>query len=125
MSVGMIADLKKRGLAALILVSPHDSVREAIEKMDHNGLSQLPVIDSEGKSVGSVRENRLMAKALENRDILDSPIIEVMEPSFPVVDESVDLKSALSLLKNSPALVIEEFGRAAGIVTRHDILEFI
>jgi cystathionine beta-synthase len=125
MSIGMIADLKKRGIERLINVAPHDSVRDAIEKMDQNGLSQLPVVDSEGKSVGSVRENRLMAKALEDREVLDKPIIDVMEPSFPVVDEGVDMKSALNLLKNSPALVIEEFGRVSGIITRHDVLEFI
>lgn len=125
MTIGMIADLKKRGMDRLLSVAPHDSVREAIEKMDTNGLSQLPVIDSEGKSVGSVRESRLMAKALDDREVLDKPIIEVMEPSFPVVDELVDMKSALALLKNSSAIVIEEFGRVTGIVTRHDVLEFI
>lgn len=125
MSIGMLADLKKRGIERLVSCAPHDSVRDAIEKMDKNGLSQLPVIDSEGKSVGSVRESRLMAKALDDREVLDRPIIDVMEPSFPVVDESIDMKSALSLLKNSSAIVIEEFGRVTGIVTRHDVLEFI
>jgi cystathionine beta-synthase len=125
MSVGLISELKKKGLSKLISVSPHDSVRDAIFIMDEHGLSQLPVIDSEGKSVGSVRESRLMSKALESRESLDKPIIEVMEVSFPVLEENADAKKALGLLKESPAVLVEEFGRVVGIVTRHDVLDFI
>jgi cystathionine beta-synthase len=125
LTIGTIANLKRKSIDKLVSVAPHDAVRDAIQKMDHSSLSQLPVIDSEGRSVGSVRESRLMARALESRDILDRPIIEVMEASFPVVDEAADTKSTVALLKNSPAVLIEEFGRVTAIVTRHDVLEFL
>ncbi len=124
MTIGMIARLKHSSTAPLIAVSPHDTVRDAIMKMDSNNISQLPVIDSEGKAVGSVRESRLMARALDSREILESPIIELMEPTFPVLDDGSDVKKAVSVLKDAPALLIEEFGRIIGIITRHDILEF-
>ncbi|MDP4200780.1 MAG: cysteine synthase [Bacteroidota bacterium] len=125
LSIGVLAGMKKSRVEKLVSVSPHDSVREAIGRMDTSGISQLPVIDSEGKSIGSVRESRLMARALEDRAILEQPIIDVMEASFPVVDEMVDTKSCVALLKDSPALLIEEFGRVTGIVTRHDVLEYL
>jgi cystathionine beta-synthase len=83
------------------------------------------VIDSEGKSAGSVRESRLMARALESRDVMEKPIIEFMESSFPVLDESDDAKKAVSILKQAPAVLVEEFGRIVGILTRHDVLEFL
>ncbi|HET9136791.1 MAG TPA: cysteine synthase [Candidatus Kapabacteria bacterium] len=124
MTIGMIAQLKHKETASLIAVAPHDTIRDAIVKMDTNNISQLPVIDSEGKSIGSVRESRLMAKALDSRDILERPIIEVMEPSFPVVEESADAKQAINILKDAPALLVEEFGKVIGIITRHDVLEF-
>jgi cystathionine beta-synthase len=124
-SIGTLAQLKTSAVQKLVSVSPHDSVREAISRMDQSGISQLPVIDSEGKSVGSVRESRLMARALEDRDVLEAPIIDAMEASFPVVDESIDTKSCVALLRSSPAILIEEFGRVVGIVTRHDVLEFL
>jgi cystathionine beta-synthase len=120
----MIARLKHKETASLIAVAPHDTIRDAILKMDTNNISQLPVIDSEGKSIGAVRESRLMAKALESRDILEHPIIEVMEASFPVLEESADAKQALNILKDAPALLVEEFGKVIGIITRHDVLEF-
>ncbi len=124
MTIGMVAQLKHKTTAALVAVSPHDTIRDAIVKMDTNNISQLPVIDSEGKSVGSVRESRLMARALDSRDVLERPIIEVMEASFPILEESADAKQAVGLLKDAPALLVEEFGRIIGIITRHDVLEF-
>ncbi len=125
LTIGVIADLKKAKIQKLVSIAPHDSVREAIRVMDESGISQLPVIDSEGKSVGAVRESRLMSKALEDRDTLEAPIIDVMEESFPVVEDSADTKSVVALLKSSPAVLIEEFGRVTAIVTRHDVLEYL
>ena len=125
MTVGLVAKLKRQTIAKLLSVAPHDTVRDAILKMDEHSVSQLPVIDSEGKSAGSVRESRLMARALESRDVLDKPIIEIMEASFPILDESDDAKKAVTILKEAPAVLIEEFGRIVGIVTRHDVLEFL
>src|ERR1035437_1459373 len=125
LSIGVIADLKPVAMQKLVSISPHDSVRDAIGKMSESGISQLPVIDSEGKSVGAVRESRLMSKALEDRDVLERPIIDIMDASFPVVDESEGAKNVVALLKHSPAVLIEEFGRVKGIVTRHDVLEYL
>ena len=37
----------------------------------------------------------------------------------------VDVKAYWTELKDAPAVLIEEFGRIVGIVTRHDVLEFL
>jgi len=124
-TVGVIAQLKKSDIHGLIYATPDEPVREAIEKMSNQGLSQLPVLDEESKSVGSVRESRLMSRALEDRDILEQPVKNFMEESFPVVNESIDTKSAVAMLKSSPAILVEEFGRTISILTRHDVLEYL
>lgn len=125
MTAGMVARLKHATVVPIVSVAPHDTVRDAIMKMDTHNVSQLPVIDSEGQSVGAVRESRLMARALDSRDILDRPIIELMEASFPVLDDGADAKQAIAALKDAPAVLVAEFGRVIGIITRHDVLEFI
>ena len=48
-----------------------------------------------------------------------------MEESLPVLDENADAKQAVNILRSSPAVLVEEFGKISGIVTRHDILEFL
>ena len=66
-------------------VKPSDTVGEALRQMDELGLSQIPVLE-EGRAVGSLRENRCLAKVVRNLELLEAPVSEVMEGSFPIVD---------------------------------------
>ena len=90
--------------------------------MDKHAVTQMPVIE-EGKSVGSVRENRLLAKVLGDRDLLEAAVGQVMEPGFPVIDVDAGSAEVTRLLRRSPAVLVEEFGRITGIITRHDMLD--
>jgi predicted transcriptional regulator len=40
-----------------------------------------------------------------------------------VVSEDVAVETAVKYLKRSPALLVEEYGRIVGIITRHDVLD--
>lgn len=106
----------------LIFVAPNQTIAEALKVMDENGITQLPVLD-EGKSVGSIRESRVLAKLLENRELLNSNVGEMMEKGFPVVDESISLTEVSQKLMKSPAVLVEEYKRIIGIITRTDVLD--
>ncbi|MFZ4983830.1 MAG: pyridoxal-phosphate dependent enzyme [Blastocatellia bacterium] len=123
MTLGLLNDLKERnGRIRLIAVAPTTQVGEMLSMMERHGISQLPVIE-DGRSVGSIREHRVMSQLLEDRSLLEKSVAEVMDPSFPVVNESVDSARARQYLKDAPALLIEEYGRIIGIVTRYDVLD--
>jgi cystathionine beta-synthase len=91
--------------------------------MDENSVTQLPVLD-DGRSVGSLKESRVLAKLLENRDLMESPVKEIMEKSFPVVDVDTNLNKIVPMLHKSPAVLVEDFKRITGIITRADVLDF-
>ncbi|HET9528994.1 MAG TPA: pyridoxal-phosphate dependent enzyme [Blastocatellia bacterium] len=123
LTVGLISQLKTGETTPhLVSVSSSHKVGDALQMMDSYGLSQLPVLD-EGRAVGSLRESRLMAKLLENPDLVQSPVADVMDKSFPVLNEDVNIETAVKYLKNSPAVLVEEYGRITGIVTRYDVLD--
>jgi len=122
-SAGLISQTKG-GLAprALVWVSPSDTLADALGKMDELGLSQIPVLE-EGRPVGSLRENRVLAKVVRNHELLEAPVKEVMESSFPTVDVDVSSAEVTRKLQTSPAVLVEEYGRIIGIITRHDVLD--
>jgi cystathionine beta-synthase len=107
---------------ALVSAAPSERVSEVLTKMDELGLSYIPVIE-EGKSVGSLRENRMLAKVLGNRELMNSPVSELMEASFPLVDVDASVSDVTKRLQKSPAILVEEYGRISGIITRHDLLD--
>ena len=123
MTAGLISGTKKpQAPKGLVSVNPVDTVAAALEKMDELGLTQIPVLD-EGRCVGSLRENRVLAKVVRNRELLNSPVSEVMEGSFPIVDVDASSLEVTKKLQSSPAVLVEEYGRIIGIITRHDVLD--
>jgi cystathionine beta-synthase len=107
----------------LLSVAPAATIGEALKYMDDNRVTQLPVLE-DGQSVGSLKESRAMAALLQNRDLMDSPVSEIMDKSFPVVDVDISLEKIVSKLRNSPAVLVEDFKRITGIITRADVLDF-
>jgi cystathionine beta-synthase len=123
MTAGLISGTKgDHAPQSLVWVSPSDKVADALAKMNDLGLTQLPVLE-EGRPVGSLRENRALAKVVRNRHLLESPVSEVMEESFPTVDVDASANDVTHRLQSSPAVLVEEYGRITGIITRHDVLD--
>lgn len=123
MTAGLISSTKGAGeRPRLLSVAPQDTVSEALTQMDKYGVTQMPVME-DGKPVGSVRENRLMAKVLGDRDLLSTLVSDLMEASFPVIDVDASSSEVIKLLRRNPAVLVEEFGRITGIITRHDMLD--
>ncbi len=119
-----ISRSKRNGSAAeIISLKAHDKIKYAVELLNLKGYSQLPVIDS-GQSVGSVREAKLMSSLLGHPNLMDKCVEDIMEPSFPTLDERTELNIVKKYLSDSPAVLVTEYGRILDIVTRYDILEY-
>jgi cystathionine beta-synthase len=122
-TAGLISETKgKQAPQELVTMAPSDLVAAALAKMNELGLTQIPVVE-DGKSVGSLRENHLLTKVLSDRDLLEAPVSKVMDKSFPTVEVDADINVVTRKLRSHPAVLIEEYGRITGIITRHDILD--
>lgn len=122
-TAGLISETKgKQAPRALVTVAPGDLVAAALAKMNEMGLTQIPVME-DGKSVGSLRENHLLSKVFADRDLLEAPVSKVMDKGFPTVDIDDSVNAVSRKLRTSPAVLIEEYGRITGIITRHDVLD--
>jgi len=106
----------------LVSVAPSASVRQALNLMSTYGISQVPVIaDDDG--VGSVTEGPVIARALEDAQLLERAVEEVMQPPFPVVDAALPAQRLTTLLsRETQAALVRKEGRLVGIVTRYDVL---
>ncbi|HQX54838.1 MAG TPA: pyridoxal-phosphate dependent enzyme [Pyrinomonadaceae bacterium] len=122
-TASLIADTKSAGSPReLISVGPDEKVAAALALMSENSVTQLPVIDGH-ESVGSLRESHILTNLLKDRNLLDAKVSDIMDKSFPVVDVDESFDSIKNKLTKSPAVVIEDFKRITGIITRSDVLD--
>jgi cystathionine beta-synthase len=110
----------------LLTVETHAKVRAAVALLHEHRVSQLPVVSGQDPHtvVGSVSERGLLRHAMDDPALLGAEIVDVMEPPFPAVSAEDPVREAVALLTGDvQALLVNHDGRAAGIVTRADLLE--
>lgn len=124
-TIGVVLQTKlSGGLPNIVSLSPDETVKEALAKIEHYNISQLPVI-SDNSSVGSVNESDVMIKIIQGPEIVEKKVSEIMGKPYPVIDENEDIKKGIVLLKTSPALLVSQYGRITGILNRYDVLDFV
>jgi cystathionine beta-synthase len=121
----VIAAKRTRGtLPSLVSLPSTATVNEALSLMSSYEVSDLPVVDGD-TLVGTTREAKLMSAVIGDRLVLERPVADLMEQPAPIVDAHEHVQAAIVMLKSSPMIVVSEFGRLSGVLTRHDVLEYL
>jgi predicted transcriptional regulator len=105
------------------MVGPADPVTRAVEIMEKNDISQVPVVDR-GVPVGCLSESAIVS-ALEEGGMHGSgsrPVRDFMEPGFPTVPLEADVRDVVHLLRENHAVLVIDGGRVAGVITKHDLI---
>jgi cystathionine beta-synthase len=122
-AAAILTSVKPRS-KALITVAPTSLVFEAITLMKQHDVSQLPVFE-DGKSVGSVREDQIVALFLQHADTKNMPVQEIMGPSFPVVAAEADIDDVSKLLTRETPAVLVQTPDGLDILTRFDLITYM
>jgi cystathionine beta-synthase len=109
----------------LVAVQSGHSLKEALELMNKYELNELPVINEGSVVVGNVRDMKLMQHIIADRSALETPVESVMEQPPNMIDASTEVEHAVELLREHRTLLVMEFGHALGVITRHDVLEYV
>jgi cystathionine beta-synthase len=123
--------IEEPAVPELVFIATNQKVGAAIELMHRYGISQIPVVrhepaDSLADIVGSVNERGLFERVFRDQDALHEDVAAAMAPPLRAVElhESVDTVFA-ELSEGSPAVIVAQDGRPAGVLTRADLLEYL
>ena len=119
-----ISEMKKsKGNEDIVYVKSDALVKEALELITKKGYSNIPVMLNR-RAIGCVRENKLMARLLNNKDLLEASVKEVMTECVPILDAKTELSKVKEILKENTAVLVSDFGRITDIITRYDLINF-
>jgi cystathionine beta-synthase len=114
---------------AVVTVGAHEKVRHAVDVLQEYGISQAPVSRDDSGDVaaivGSIRERTLLDRLFRDPEALQADVAEVMGPPLPLVEDGDEVEAAFERLQTAPAVIVTREGRALGVLTRSDLLEFL
>ena len=117
--------LRKRGPRELVKITPDATAEQAIHILEAKGISQLPVIAADGKSVGSVQEVTLARVLHDGRDPGQVKIGDVMARPLPTLDVTTHLDEAYRLLlAGFTGVLATQQELVVDIVTRIDLIHY-
>jgi cystathionine beta-synthase len=115
-----------RGLPKLITATEDDGLLDVIARMRENAVSQLPVVNQEGKLRGLVSEVELLDQMLQSDHERAMTIGGLMNTEVGTAMSGDPLEQVLPELVSSKVVVLtDEAHRPTGILTVIDALEYI
>jgi len=124
------AVLETRGdTPQLLYVNPDHTVRQAVDLMRANGISQLPVCKNTppfaaAEVSGAVDELDLMEAVHRDPGVMQTAVEKVMGPKLPTIGVGQAVSLAVQMLDRNPALLVLAGGRPLSVLTRTDLLSY-
>jgi putative hemolysin len=111
----------------VVAVSIDDSARRVLDVVIAEGYSKLPVFQESKDDIVGVVHDRELLIALANGSLAHETIRKLMRPAVhvPETKKIAELLREMQRDKFSMAIVVDEYGGTAGIVTMEDLLEEI
>ncbi|MBY8887843.1 hemolysin family protein [Streptomyces sp. PTM05] len=112
----------------LVMIERVKTIRQALTLALRSGFSRIPVTgENEDDVVGMVYLKDLARRVHVNRETENDPVSTVIRPASFVPDtkNAGDLLREMQRDRNHVAVVVDEYGGTAGLVTIEDILEEI
>lgn len=121
-AIDLVANHKNQ---KLLTIDAADTIGNALSVLSKFNISQLPVVEG-GNYIGSLNDNYLFNKLIENNDIKKQTVKSMMQPAFPIVGEQAPIEDVSKLItKDNNAVLLRDMGGNMHIITKHDIIEAV
>jgi len=111
----------------IVTVQSTESVHKASEILKSTGYSQLPVLSGD-VPVGSISERDIfdmLRQGYSMDQMKATPVVKVMNDSFPIVSDNTPLTLVTMLMSDSNAVLVAQKGKMVGLITNADMLKLI
>ncbi|MBQ7961900.1 MAG: CBS domain-containing protein [Clostridia bacterium] len=112
------------------------TVRQSLEKMKHYGYTAIPVINRDGRYVGTVSEGDFLwyltdcfgnQEDINMKKLEETPLSKILRTDlYKPMKVTADVDELLTLAMNQNFVpVVDDLGSFIGIVTRRDIIRHL
>jgi len=114
---------RRSGTPALVAVEPTDVLREVLARLHRHALPLAPVLRGT-ENLGTVREEEILRRGLEDATLLDRSVRFAMAPPLPELSGEASFSAVLRVLREQSAVLVRDpkSGAPVGVLTRRDVV---
>jgi cystathionine beta-synthase len=123
---GTVAHILKRRPQKLITITTTTTVREAVFALKEHGISQLPVLDDNGRHCGIVAEIDLLNFLVEHEGgALDTPVVDLVESDYATVTPHTRITLLKRIFNDAKVVLVTENDNLRGLLTKIDLIDYL
>ncbi len=115
----------------IVYLSPHSTMRQALERMEYHRYTAVPLLDDKGRYVGTITEGDLLWKLKNTPELsfASTNKVKLEEITLRIENNPVsinaDIEDLISLASEQNFVpVVDDNGVFIGIVRRREIIEY-
>lgn len=124
-AVGTVAHLLQARDEEVYTLSRNASVRDAIALMRRHGISQLPILDEQGRHCGMVTESDLLEALVSMDGALDRPVAELSASDYATVSPRTQISMLKNIFNEAKAVFVVDQNRLLAVLTKIDLIEYL
>jgi cystathionine beta-synthase len=119
--------LARRGDGHIFTARPTDRMRDVVRQLKDHNISQMPVVDENGRLQGIVTEIDLLNHMLvaNHEHDAEETIAAILDHNVPAVGPNARLETLMAMFSSRAAVVVASNDQVVGILTKIDILDYL
>ena len=109
----------------VITIGPEDSLLTAFRRMRDSDVSQLPVVDHNGRAIGIIDESDLLVKVHRDSSHFNDPVKTAMTDRLETLPPGAKITDLLGVFDRGRVAIVMDDDRFLGLVTRTDLLSYL
>jgi cystathionine beta-synthase len=102
-----------------------DKVEAVVRQLKDHDISQMPVVDADGRVIGMIHEYDLLHFLIEGKHRLTEIVEPLVQPLQGVVTPETPITRLREIFDDDNIAVVKEGERVIGIITKIDLIAFV
>jgi cystathionine beta-synthase len=109
----------------VITIGPDDTLLTAFKRMHGADVSQLPVVDRNGRALGIIDESDLLVKVHRDSTHFNDPVKSAMTDRLETLPPGANINDLLNVFDRGRVAIVMENDKFLGLITRTDLLSYL
>ena len=109
----------------VIAVGPTDTLLTAFKRMRDTDVSQLPVVDQNGRAVGIIDESDVLVKVHRDPSHFNDPVKNAMTDKLETLPPTAKINDLLEVFDRGRVAIVMDDDKFLGLITRTDLLSYL